>query len=307
MKYAVLFGGQGYHHEGMFDIIKNSTFAKPFFMQVSDFLGLTINEIEQLVSQKILQDKYSQPLQCTYAYAIWKAIEKSVPTPLVFAGFSLGEVAAYGCANSMDFDTLLEISSKRAYYMDSTAPDNIQVIAVMGISEEVINNLCIETDTKVMIVSAEEHFSIAGYSSNINNLKKIIEKKHSTAEIRDVALKIPSHTSFLSKASEQFKAKLESVNFSNPKIPVLAGIDGRLVRNKNVAIRTLSAQISQTIHWNKCYENAVERGADFFLEISPGAILTKMIHRENSNFIANSTSAFNTIDGITNWINKYRN
>ncbi len=306
MKYAILFGGQGYHHEGMFDIIKNSPSAKLYLDQASDFLKLTTAEIEKMVSGEILEDKYAQPLLCTYAYAIWKTIENSIPTPLVFTGFSLGEIAAYGCADSMNFDSLLKISSKRAQYMDEATPDNISVIAVMGITEDIMQELCNRTNTKIMIESAEEHFSIAGFSKDIENLKVIIDKEHHIAEIRDVALKIPSHTPFLSKASELFKVELESVNFATPKVPVLAGINGRLIRNKNAAIRTLSAQISQTVHWHKCYLNAVERGAEFFLEISPGAILTKMVHRESSRFKANSTSSFNSIEGIAKWINKYR-
>ena len=305
MNYAVLFGGQGYHHPGMFDIIKNSSSAMLYLEETADFLHLSLNEIDNLLSKEVLEDKYAQPLLCTYAYAVWKSIVNSIPPPLVFTGFSLGEIAAYGCADSMSFKTLLNISSKRALYMDNATPDNIKVIAVMGISEKFISNLCQETNTRIMIVSALEHFSIAGYEEDINSLINLLHEKHPTAETRDVALKIPSHTSFLAHASELFKAELDKAELHNPKIPVLAGIDGRLVRNKNVAARTLSAQISQTVHWHTCYQNAVERGAELFLEISPGAILTKMVHRENPRLIANSTSAFNTIDGISNWINKY--
>ena len=305
MNYAVLFGGQGYHHPGMFDIIKDFSYAKPYLEEAAEFLQLSMKEVDDLLNEDILEDKYAQPLLCTYAYAIWKSIEKSIPPPLVFTGFSLGEIAAYGCADSMDFKTLLHISFKRALYIDNTTPKNIKIIAVMGITEKFISNLCEQTDTRIMIVSAEKHFSIAGYEKDINSLINLLHEKHPTAEVRDVALKIPSHTSFLASASEQFKTELEKAELRNPKIPVLAGIDGRLVRNKNVAIRTLSAQISQTIHWYTCYKNASERGAELFLEISPGVILTKMVHRENPRFITNSTASFNTINGIISWINKY--
>jgi [acyl-carrier-protein] S-malonyltransferase len=304
MKYALLIGGQGNYNPEMFEIIKKNEASAKYLNIAAEYLNLSLNDITELLQNDNLENKYSQPLLSTYSYAIWQSIKDNVPPPTVAAGFSLGELVAYACADSFSFETLLELSVARAKYMDTASPKNIEVLAVMGLKYQIAEQLLSKKNCYMMIISSSSHFTACGDKIDILELKNTLRKDYYNVEIRDVALKLPSHTPLLASAAKLFSEKLDRINFNNPKFPIFAGINGRLIKNKNIAKQTLSKQICQTIRWDKCYSNAVERGAEIFLEISPSAILTKMIHRENKRLKANSSSAFNTLKGIGKWINK---
>ena len=85
-------------------------------------------------------------------------------------------------------------------------------------------------------------------------------------------------------------------------MPVLAGIDGLPVRDRDRAIDTLSRQISMPINWVACLEAAVEMGCKVFLELGPGCRLAQMARDFYPELPARSVEEFRSSSGVINWV-----
>ncbi|MGN2393561.1 hypothetical protein ACTFO6_18970, partial [Pelomicrobium sp. G1] len=76
--------------------------AQPAFQAAAAVLG---EDPRRWVSSRppegLFQNRWAQPLICTATLAAWSVLEPRLPQPVAFAGYSLGELAAYGCAGAL--------------------------------------------------------------------------------------------------------------------------------------------------------------------------------------------------------------
>src|SRR3984957_20690510 len=100
---AVICSGQGYQGVGMFDLLADAPEAIPVF-KAAEFV-LEGKDPRQLVrkssSDELHADKVGQILCCTQAMAAWAVLSAKVRRPLVVAGDSVGELAAWGVASRL--------------------------------------------------------------------------------------------------------------------------------------------------------------------------------------------------------------
>src|SRR5262245_56624819 len=55
-------------------------------------------------------DHFAQPLLCLYQRAVWAAVSPHLGRVSLFAGLSLGELSAAGCAGALDTPGLLRVA-----------------------------------------------------------------------------------------------------------------------------------------------------------------------------------------------------
>ena len=65
-------------------------------------------------------DKVGQILCCTQAMAVWAVLGAKAPRPLVVAGYSVGELAAWGVAGLLHYQGVLDLAVQRAAAMDAS-------------------------------------------------------------------------------------------------------------------------------------------------------------------------------------------
>ena len=162
MGLAILFSGQGSHHPGMFDLLKRYKKLTPYMETASRFTGLSFREIDDLSKEKVLKNKYDQTLLCTLSYALWQGLSPILPTPVLFAGFSLGELCCYASAGCIGFQKLLRLSKSRAALMAQASPQNIKVAAVIGVPLKELKNECERFNCYIMIISGPAHATVGG-------------------------------------------------------------------------------------------------------------------------------------------------
>jgi [acyl-carrier-protein] S-malonyltransferase len=102
---AILCSGQGYQGADMFDLLADAPEAGPVFKRARLVLdGQDPRELVRRATNDALHaDKVGQILCCTQAIAAWAALSAMVPRPLVVAGYSVGELAAWGVAGLLDY------------------------------------------------------------------------------------------------------------------------------------------------------------------------------------------------------------
>ncbi|MEJ0041876.1 MAG: hypothetical protein WDM81_06550 [Rhizomicrobium sp.] len=115
MTLAILCSGQGRQHPGMFALTGDAPEAAPLFAHAARLLGArdprTIVHAES--SEVLHRDRAGQILCTLQALAAAAALREAMPASIVVAGYSVGEVAAWGVAGLLDMTDTLDLVARR--------------------------------------------------------------------------------------------------------------------------------------------------------------------------------------------------
>ena len=84
-------------------------------------------------------------------------------------------------------------------------------------------------------------------------------------------------------AQDRLAADLQSLQFSGPKIPVIANVDAEPKRDAAAAIEALVAQVSAPVRWEAIVRRLASEGVTTYVEVGPGTVLSglvRKIHRD---------------------------
>ncbi|SAK46728.1 ACP S-malonyltransferase [Caballeronia pedi] len=302
MGLVILCPGQGAQHAAMFATLTADPLAREVIEAASELVDLDLLRLETTVpGERLFDNAIAQPLVCAAALGAWHALSSRIDTPLAFAGYSIGELAAYGCAGALGFIDTLRLAQRRAALMDACARATGGMLALRGLNEAHVRVLCDGRDAAIAIANADDHFVVGGAHGV---LEEIAERaaQQGAHTVRRLPVSIVSHTAALSDAASAFETVLGASGARDPDVPVLAGIDGSAIHGWPRAIQSLAAQLRQTIRWDLCTESAIERGATAFFELGPGAALSRMLQQSHPEIPARSFADFRSISGAARWI-----
>ncbi|HWA43328.1 MAG TPA: malonate decarboxylase subunit epsilon, partial [Hypericibacter adhaerens] len=147
---AFLCSGQGGQHTGMFDLVAHNSAAQPVFAAASRLLG---QDPRTLVSDgaAIFEGTAAQVLCCTQALATWAALDWGKGRAVI-AGYSVGELAAWGCAGSLDLEATLALAHRRAILMDTASPPHHGLAGIVGLTRPTVEEILSVHAARVAIV-----------------------------------------------------------------------------------------------------------------------------------------------------------
>lgn len=300
MSLVLLCPGQGGQHPGMFERVRGHALAQPVLDLADELLG---TPVEQIAADTMrFRNALAQPLVCTAALAHWDALRNSLPTITAVAGYSAGELAAHAVAGSFDTATCLRLARKRARLMDAATPDDAGLLAVIGLDDVRIARLCAAHGIFLAIVNGPDHVVLGGARASLAAAAD--EAAANGARAVPLPVCVPAHTPLLTAAAQGFEDLLHSVELCAPQLRLLAGIDGRLVGDVERVVATLSAQIAQPLQWQTVLQQAVERGGRVFLELGPGAALSRRARELHPQLEARSVEDFQTLEGVLEWVDR---
>ena len=249
------------------------------------------------------ENRIAQPLICAWQLALWSALAPRLAAPILFAGYSVGELAAYGCARSLSMADTIALARERAEAMDAaTGAGGGGLIALRGLTRSAVESLCIAHHAAVAIVNGDDQIIVGARSSSLDVLMHEAIARGANAQRLRVG--VASHTSMLAAASEAFRYALQRVDWRDPAVAVLSGLDGSAVRDASTAKTVLARQISTTIRWVDCMDSARERGADVCLELGPCNALARMMRERHPDVEARSVSDFRSLDAVVEWVER---
>ena len=301
---GILCPGQGNQHPAMFDALLGSAAAENALLAAAPaFGGHPVEYLRSLSAESLFHNQAAQLLIATLQMATWAALRHMLPEPNVFAGYSMGEVAAYGCAGALELPEALELIGRRATIMDEVSPSDAGLLAVRGLNRDEMELLCRFAGVDIAIINTPDHFVVGGSAESLAACQHHpVAGKAST--LKRLQVDVPSHTSCLQEASQRFAAELEVSSLQPPAPPVLAGVSGAVIRTREQAIAALAQQISHTINWMACMRSVVEMGCQVVLELGPGNALAKMMKELYPEIIVRSVEDFRSLQGVASWVEK---
>ena len=298
MSLALLCSGQGAQHAAMFDRVRDLPAARHTLDVASTVLGRDV--FSAAAADDRFDNAQAQPLLCAATLAQWQGLRDNVPTPTLIAGYSIGELAAHAIAGSFDATTCLALAAQRAQLMDGASPADAGLQAVLGLERHVLQPLCDLHGAHMAIANGQDHFIVGGTHASLLRLADAAQAQG--ADIRPLPVHVPAHTPLLAAAVAPFAAALDASPLQAPRLPLLAGIDARPVRDRATAVHTLSAQLAQTIEWAQVMRQAFERGARVFLQLGPGNALARMVAPAYPCCEVRAVEEFQSLEGAAAWV-----
>lgn len=299
---AILLSGQGGQHRDMFRLLADRPEAAPIFDAAARLLGADPRIfVRQAEEAALFANRAGQILCCTQALAGWATLADALPQGTILAGYSVGELAAWGCAGYLPPSEILPLAALRAELMDRAAPDGSGLAGIVGVAFARLEPTLARHDARLAIVNGPDSVVVGGRNAALDACLAEAATLGARIAVR-LRVAVPSHTGLLRAASTGFATALGAVALGRPApgIRLLRGIDAETVRDPRAGLEALAAQISRTIDWAGCLQACREAGATAFLELGPGGALARMV----DGLPARSLEQFRSVDGVRDWLSR---
>lgn len=250
----------------------------------------------------MFDNRVAQPAIVGATLAMWEALRHRVPAPSLVAGYSVGELSAYGVAGALAPADAVALAAVRAILMTGAVTDPQALVAISGISPERARAFAAAAGFAIAIVTGMDSCIAGGRQADLAPLDQAVSA--AGGRLQRLPVGIASHTPLMASAVGPFAEALLATPFHQPACPVLSGIGADAVADKARAIDTLSRQLSETIVWNDCMDAAAEAGMTVALELGPGAALARMLQARHPHIACRSVADFRSLDGIVAWLER---
>lgn len=302
---AILCSGQGAQSSAMFDLLADAPEAESVFLAAKRALsGKDARDLVHQASSEVIHlDKAGQILCCTQAMAAWTVIGPLLANPLLVAGYSVGELAAWGVAGLMDASGVLDLAVQRAEAMDNSTTEPSGLVAIRGLTQTALLPICKSHGAYVAIINASDQCLVGGTQTS---LAHVVVDAIAAGAVRTTMLPVAvaSHTPLLAAASTTFRQKLMGAPMLSTVpagIRLLSGIDGAAVFNVRSGAAKLARQIQQTVDWAACIDSCRAAGVTKIIELGPGSALAHLGREAMPYADVHSLSEFHSLAGFVQW------
>ena len=278
MSKIFVFPGQGSQAKGMgeevFDAYPN------LVSQADEVLGYSVRELcLEDPDEKINLTQYTQPALYTVEALEYTKRKDAGEMPEFVAGHSLGEYAALFAAGAFDFVTGVKLVQKRGELMGKAKGGGMA--AIIGMDSDAIQENLKKLGRDTIDVANYNAPGQIILSGPVEDLDAIADPFEEAGARRVIILKVSAafHSRYMVDAQKEFGEFLESIEFSELTIPVIANVTAKPYESS--AIReNLTKQIASSVRWQESIEYILDTATDpEFEEVGPGTVLGGMISR----------------------------
>ena len=223
MSFGLLCPGQGDQTPGMLGVLKGASGAEKIW---EIFARETGRDAFALCAEEMQVNLVAQPLVCAFQLAVWAAIGDRLPSVRALAGYSVGELAAYGCAGALSPKDVIALARQRALLMDDAFPGGGAMLALRGLNREAVRSLCARHGVEIGIVNDDDRIVVGGAPEAVAACA--VEAQARGAKVTPLAIHIPSHTSLMQPPSRPSAARSKPWSGKNPRRQCWRGSAARL-------------------------------------------------------------------------------
>jgi len=285
-----LFPGQGAQYQGMaLDFLGSGSAAvKKLFEQASAIFEKNAEAwLRDSDADTLKRTDVSQPTVTLANLAAAAFLGEQGYSPVACAGFSLGEYAALVCAGVISAEDCFRLVKARGAAMQANADRLRQaaggdpsaapgMAAIVGLAPEQVESLIAQWGVKDLYaanINSPKQVAVSGTAAALTEAENRFKEAGARRVLR-LQVAGPFHSPLLADAAEAFAPALESVQFSDPKVPLYSNVAGKRVASGAEAKKLALAQITSPVRWID-EEAAIIAAGGFSacLEVGPGKVL----------------------------------
>ena len=290
--HAYLFPGQGTQFPGMGKgLFEKSKLAQDYFKRANAILGFSITEVMfEGSAADLKQTKFSQPAIFLHSYILTKTLGTSFKPDMV-AGHSLGEISALAAVDALNFESALNLISRRASAMQKVCQDqNTGMAVVVGLYDVIVQNICKGIDGIVVPANYNALHQVV-ISGEKKALREACDKLRPGAKgVVNLPVSGAFHSPFMEPIVEEFSAAVAETEFKTPICPIYQNVAGRPATTVESIKKNLIDQLTHPVMWRHTILHMIEDGATEFTEIGPGNFLRGLVRQINNKVKTNGLS-----------------
>ncbi|MBQ8071070.1 MAG: ACP S-malonyltransferase [Bacteroidales bacterium] len=293
MKKAYVFPGQGSQFPGMAKQLYESNHqAKEMLERANEVLGFRITDIMfDGTDEDLRATRVTQPAIFLHSVVLASCYDGFKPD--MVAGHSLGEFSALAASGAVAFEDALRLVYIRATEMQKCCekvPGGMA--AIIGLPNEKVEELCASVEGIVIpanyncdgqIVISGEKEAIAAACA--------LAKEAGAKRALPLSVGGAFHSPLMEPARVELGKAIEATDVKSPVCPIYQNVSAKAETDPVVIKENLLRQLTSPVKWTQSVHNMIADGADYFMEIGPGAVLQGLVKRISGGSV--------TIEGIT--------
>ncbi len=278
-----LYAGQGSQFVGMGKDLYDEF---PAYREVLDAIELPFDHkklMHEGPEDVLNETAYTQPCYAAFAAGVTAVLADAGVTPQAACGLSLGEYGALYAAHVWDTKTYVDLVAFRGRVMaDAVKGMKYSMSAILGVESESVEKACESFSSKGFVTVANYNcpgqYVICGEEAAVSAVEEYMQINHK-AKCARLNTTSPFHTSLLSSAGERLKERFAETDFKDASIPVAMNVTGRLLGEDDDIKTLLELQVQKSVRFEDDIKSLIEAGADEFIEIGPGNVLSGLCRK----------------------------
>ena len=297
---AFVFPGQGSQQPGM-----GAAFADdPSWSAVEEASDAVGRDVAHLLlhadAAELVETRNAQLGTFVHSVVVLDALRRRGVEPARVAGPSLGELSALCAAGVLPFADAVRVVAERGEAMQVCCTQRRGTMAaVLGLDEPQVAEACAATagDVWVANLNAPGQVVIAGDPDAVE-AAGVAAKGAGAKRVMPLDVSGAFHTPFMAPAAERLAAALADATFADATVPVAANVDGAVHTTAADWPGLLERQLTSPVRWIGCAESLVAAGADAFVEVGPGQVLSGTLKRIAPGAARHSAMAPAEVDAV---------
>jgi [acyl-carrier-protein] S-malonyltransferase len=289
MPIAFLFPGQGSQVAGMAqDLYEESPVARDLIDRADRELGFPLSAImfggSDDAADKLRQTEITQPALYVHSLASATILAQHGIAPDMVAGHSLGEYSALAAADAFDFEAGLRVVRRRGELMAQAGERRPGAMAaIIGAEDAVIEKVCGDVSEEDSVVRPA-NFNSPGQvviSGDVQAVERAMDALKTAGAKRVVSLPVSGafHSPLMDYAREGLAKALGDLEIRKPSCPVYLNVTARPTQDPGEIRSRLLDQLLAPVRWAEILTAMHSDGADRFVEVGTGAVLTGLARR----------------------------
>ncbi len=300
MKTALLFPGQGAQTVGMgADVYQAYPEARRVFDEADEILGFSLSRLcFEGPEDELTDTANAQPAILVTSLAFYQIVRAEFDGVDYMAGHSLGEYTALVASGALSFADAVCLTRQRGEWMKKAGERSPGgMAAVLNLEDEALESVCRqaaeETGGVVQIANYNSpgQIVISGDKTTLDRACELA-KERGARRVIPLAVSVATHSPLMAYASDGLKKAIEAATISAPRVPVIGNVSAEPLLSAEAVERELMAQLTSPVRWTSSVQTMINRGAQRFVEIGPGNVLTGLVRRIEKNVeVANINNA----------------